>query len=156
LVHASPQPELPFYPLPHIDRPRYVATSVAIARIQHCLPCCRYNIVTDRVKGRHCITGRICYIATLTLDSFLLRISTERCKAVTRIYFRGVGGRHSIACMAEARRAEEGVGFLGRTRRAPSPPARECCKTDFWCISKVVEGIKTVFIVDIQWSLLKI
>ena len=41
-------------------------------------------------------------------------------KAVTRIYFRGVGGRHSIACMAEARRAEEGVGFLGG-RGEPHP-----------------------------------
>ena len=69
-------------------------------------------------------------------------------------------GRHSIACMTEARRAEEGVGFLGRTRRAPSPPTmglRERCKLPqwgpgrspgrnrFWCISKLVEGIKTVF-----------
>jgi len=59
--------------------------------------------------------------------------------------------------MAEARRAEKGVGFLGRTRRAPSPPARglmERCKLPqwgpgqspgrnrFWCISKLVEGIK--------------
>jgi len=50
------------------------------------------------------------------------------------------------------------VGFLGRTRRAPSPPARglrERCKLPqwgtgrsagrnrFWCISKLVEGIKT-------------
>ena len=50
--------------------------------------------------------------------------------------------------------------FLGRTRRAPSPPARglrERCKLPqwgpgrspgrnrFWCISKLVEGIKTVF-----------
>jgi len=37
--------------------------------------------------------------------------------------------------MAEARRAEEGVGFLGRTRRAPSPPARglrERCKLPQW------------------------
>ena len=74
--------------------------------------------------------------------------------------FGGVGGRHSIACMAEARRAEEGVWFLGRTRRAASPPARglrERCKLPqwgpgrspsrnrFWCISKLVEGIKTVF-----------
>ena len=55
-------------------------------------------------------------------------------KAVTGIYFReelGLGERHSIACMAEARRAEEGVGFLWRTRRAPSPPAMglmERCK----------------------------
>ena len=62
--------------------------------------------------------------------------------------------------MAEARRAEEGVGFLGRTQRAPSPSARglmERCKLPqggpgrspgrnrFWCISKLVEGIKTVF-----------
>jgi len=62
--------------------------------------------------------------------------------------------------MAEARRAEEGVGFLWRTRRAPSPPARglrERCKLPqwgpgqspgrnrFWCISKLVEGIKTAF-----------
>ena len=77
-------------------------------------------------------------------------------KAVTRIYFRsGVGGRHSIACMAEARRAEEGVEFLGRRQRAPSPPVRglrERCKLPqlgpgrspdrnrFWCISKLVEG----------------
>ena len=47
-------------------------------------------------------------------------------KAVTRIYFRGCWGttQHSrLFYMAEARRAEEGVGFLGRTRRAPSPPA---------------------------------
>jgi len=81
-------------------------------------------------------------------------------KAVTRIYFRGggVGGRHSIAGMAEARRAEEWVGFLERTRRASSPPARglmERCKLPqwgpgrspgrnrFWCISKLVEGIKS-------------
>ena len=62
--------------------------------------------------------------------------------------------------MAEARRAEEGVRFLGRTQRAPSPPARglrERCKLPqwgpgrsprqnrFWCISKIVEDIKTVF-----------
>jgi len=62
--------------------------------------------------------------------------------------------------MAEARRADEGVGFLERTRRAPSPPARglrERCKLPqwgpgrspgrnrFWYISKLVEGIKTVF-----------
>ena len=62
--------------------------------------------------------------------------------------------------MAEARRAEKGVGFLGRTRRAPSPPARgliERFKLPQWgqgrspgrnrfsCISKLVEGIKTVF-----------
>ena len=80
-------------------------------------------------------------------------------KAVTRIYFRGVLV-DDTACMAEARRAEEWVGFLGRTRRAPSPPARglrERCKLPqwgpgrspgrnrFWCISKLVEGIKTVF-----------
>ena len=62
--------------------------------------------------------------------------------------------------MAETGKAEEGVGFLVRTRRAPSPPTRglrERCKLPqwgpgqspgrnrFWCISKVVEGIKTVF-----------
>jgi len=61
--------------------------------------------------------------------------------------------------MAEAGRAEEGVEFLGRTRRATSPPVRglkERCKlpqwgpgrspgrSRFWCISKLVEGIKTV------------
>ena len=59
--------------------------------------------------------------------------------------------------MAEAKRSEEGVGFLGRTRRAPSPPARgvrERCKLPQWgpwrspgrnrfrCISKLVEGKK--------------
>ena len=81
-----------------------------------------------------------------------------RTKAVTRIYFRGCWGTtQHIARMAEARRAEEGVWFLGRTRRAPCPPARglrECCKLPqwgpgrspgrnrFWCISKFVEGIK--------------
>ena len=62
--------------------------------------------------------------------------------------------------MAETGKAEERVGFLVRTRRAPSPPARglrERCKLPqwcpgqspgrnrFWCISKLVEGIKTVF-----------
>jgi len=60
--------------------------------------------------------------------------------------------------MAKARKAEEGVGFLGRTRGAPSPPARglrELCKHPEWgpgrspgrnrfrCISKLVEGIKS-------------
>ena len=46
-----------------------------------------------------------------------------------------VGGRHIIACMAEAWRAEEEVGFLGRTWRAPSPLARglrERCKLLQW------------------------
>ena len=65
-------------------------------------------------------------------------------------------GRNSIACMAEAR----GGGVLGEDAANPSPPARgprERCKLPqwgpgrssgrnrFWCISKLVEGIKTVF-----------
>ena len=54
-----------------------------------------------------------------------------------------------------------GVWFLGRTRRAPSPPARglrECCKLPqwgpgrspgrnrFWCISKLVEAAGRVHV----------
>ena len=48
--------------------------------------------------------------------------------------------------MAEARRAEEGWGSWGGRSEAPpqSPPAR-CLRERFWCISKLVEGIKTVF-----------
>ena len=78
-------------------------------------------------------------------------------KAVTRIYFRGVLGTTQHSLYGRSPKGRGGVGFLGRTRRAPSPPARglrERCKLPqwgpgqspgrnrFWCISKLVEGIK--------------
>ena len=75
-----------------------------------------------------------------------------------RIYFRGCWGTTQHSLYGRSPKGRGGVGFLGRTRRAPSPPARglrECCKLPQWgpgrspgrnrfrCISKLVEGIKS-------------
>jgi len=82
--------------------------------------------------------------------------SIKRPRRDARLSWPSVGGRHSIACMAEGPR--RGWGSWGKTRRAPSPPARglrERCKLPqwgpgqspgrnrFWFISKLVEGIKS-------------
>jgi len=129
---------------------------------------CRFRVAPtetrrNRLWQAFVVTNRICKRAMSParpwLAMFQLFFTTIGSKAVTRIYFRGCWGTTQHSLYGRSPKGRGGVRFLGRTRRAPSPvrglrercklpqwgPGRSLGRNRFWCISKLVEGIKTVF-----------